>query len=247
MWNDIIFDLYGTLVDIHTDENQPELWEYMAKLYREYGAKYTPDELRATYHAFVREEEGEIIRLRDDAHEARPEIQIEKVFCRLFETKGFHADYDLSVSVGERFRKASLCYIKLYDGAKELLAALRADGKRVWLLSNAQAIFTRYELKLLGLTEFFDGIYLSSDYCCKKPDSKFFRTLLDERSIDPKNAIMVGNDGVCDIAGAKAMGLSTLYIHSNISPKEDFPDADFCLPEMNLPMVQEILLSGVNR
>ena len=32
---------------------------------------------------------------------------------------------------------------------------------------------------------------------------------------------MVGNDGVCDIMGAKRVGLHTLYVHSNISPKEN--------------------------
>ena len=71
-----IFDLYGTLVDIHTDEMLPQLWEKMAAWYREYGADYAPDELRDAYFRTVRQMEGGAS-LRNDAHEAHPEIRLE--------------------------------------------------------------------------------------------------------------------------------------------------------------------------
>ena len=41
-----IFDLYGTLVDIRTDERSPRLWARMAELYRRNGAACRPEELR---------------------------------------------------------------------------------------------------------------------------------------------------------------------------------------------------------
>lgn len=41
-----IFDLYGTLVDIHTDENAPQVWEALAAHYSARGAVYRPKELR---------------------------------------------------------------------------------------------------------------------------------------------------------------------------------------------------------
>ena len=123
----------------------------------------------------------------------------------------------------------------------ELLKALRANGQRIWLLSNAQRIFTAYELKTLGIEPLFDGIYLSSDYGCKKPDRRFFDILLKERGIAVENAIMTGNDGVCDIRGAREAGLSTVYIRSNISPEEPLPEADYVLEEMDLARVRTIL------
>ena len=36
-----IFDFYGTLVDIETDESSPVLWDTMAQIYQSYGANYT--------------------------------------------------------------------------------------------------------------------------------------------------------------------------------------------------------------
>lgn len=241
-YQDCIFDLYGTLVDIHTDEERPELWERLAARYRDHGAAYAPEELRSAYFQTVRQMESGTEPLRNDAHEAHPEIQIEYVFQALYRRKGVDADLDLSVHTGERFREYSLDHIRLYDGAAELLKALRADGRRVWLLSNAQHIFTAYELKALGIEPLFDGIYLSSDYGCKKPDRRFFDILLKERGIDPENAIMIGNDGVCDIQGARTAGLSTLYIRSDISPREPLPEADYVLEEMDLDRVRRILL-----
>ena len=234
---DVVFDLYGTLVDIHTDEERESLWQAMARYYGERGAVYTPKALRARYAALVGEKEAGLA--ASDTHEAHPEIQIEDVFAALFEEAGVSGD---GAAAGMFFRAQSTDYIRLYDGAKELLAALRAAGKGVYLLSNAQAIFTRWEMKNLGLDGLFDGVFLSSDYGCKKPHPKFFRALLDAYGIDPAQAVMIGNDGRCDTAGAKRMGMKTVYICSNISPKEPLPEADAVLREMDLPYVQRILL-----
>ena len=176
-YENYIFDLYGTLVDIHTDEEKTELWEKLAQFYGYYGAVYTAEELKNAYACLtgqkedaLRQEMGpDAAMKKDDAHEAHPEIEIEEVFLALFQKKGVQADIELAIHAGQFFRILSTEYIRLYDGAKELLAALRETGKKVYLLSNAQRIFTAYELKLLGLEPYFDDIFLSSSCKVKKP------------------------------------------------------------------------------
>ncbi len=242
-WRDCVFDLYGTLVDIRTDEEAPQLWEAMAEHYRRRGADYVPEELRAAYLRAVRELEWDAAPVRRDVHEAHPEIQIEFVFQRLYRDKGVEAGLPQALETGRRFRRLSTEYLRLYPGGRELLKALRENGQRVWLLSNAQGIFTRDELDRLGIAGLFDGIYLSSDYGCKKPDRRFFDVLLKGEHIDPAGAVMIGNDGLCDIQGARAAGLAAIYIRSNISPREPLPEADYVLEEMDLPRVGELLLS----
>ena len=172
---DCIFDLYGTLVDIHTDEMRPEFWREMAGWYAGQGADYTPDALMAAYFQAVREAEAEMA--AGDIPGGCQEIQLETVFVRLFREKGVDADPSLIQKTGRAFRRASLEYIRLYPGAKELLFGLRARGQRVHLLSNAQRMFTLYELEKLGLIPLFDSIYISSDCGVKKPDPRFFRRL----------------------------------------------------------------------
>ena len=140
-------------------------------------------------------------------------------FARLFRDKGIteHAD-ELGFQAAQVFRLISMEYIRLYPGVLDALAQLRKNGCRLWLLSNAQRIFTAFELRHLGLDDQFDGIYISSDYGFRKPDSRFFRALINEQGLDISKCLMIGNDRRTDIAGAKAVGLDTLYLHANITP-----------------------------
>ena len=121
---------------------------------------------------------------------------------------------------------------------------MRETGKKVYVLSISQRIFTAYELKLLGLEPYFDDIFLTSSCKEKKPDTSFFHLFLDKHHILPEESIMIGNDAVSDIKGAKEVGLHTFYIHSNISPDtEKKPDADHVLMQMDLAKVWQILIS----
>ena len=243
MYDTCIFDLYGTLVDIRTDENKEELWEKLSLFYAFYGAFYTPEELARSYKRLTGEMTAGHEELRRDSHEAFPEIRIEEVFCALFEEKGIAPDEPLVRHAGQFFRILSMEFIRLYDGTEEMLSAVKESGRKIYLLSNAQRIFTEYEMNALGITKYFDGIFISSDEGCKKPDLKFFRKLIDTCGIDPERAVMVGNDGICDIEGAKRAGLGTVYVHSDISPAEDAPDADYVLPQMDMEQIRKILLS----
>ena len=105
----------------------------------------------------------------------------------------------------------------------EALQALRKKGYRLWLLSNAQEMFTRYELNFLGITPLFDGIYLSSVYGCRKPDGRFFQALLDSEKLNPTKCLMIGNDRETDIAGAKLAGIDTFYMHTELTPPHQSP------------------------
>lgn len=243
MYDTCIFDLYGTLVDIRTDENKEELWEKLSLFYAFYGAFYTPEELARSYKRLTGEMTAGHEELRRDSHEAFPEIRIEEVFRALFEEKGIAPDEPLVRHAGQFFRILSMEFIRLYDGTEEMLSAVKESGRKIYLLSNAQRIFTEYEMNALGITKYFDGIFISSDEGCKKPDLKFFRKLIDTCGIDPERAVMVGNDGICNIEGAKRAGLGTVYVHSDISPAEDAPDADYVLPQMDMEQIRKILLS----
>ena len=213
-----LLDLYGTLVDIHTDENQPSLWKRMAGFVLSRGAVWEPEALHRAYLEAVHEEE-ETLRLRDRGiRQALGEIDLAPVFSRLYAEKGLAADESLIAETALAFRRASTCHIRLYAGAKELLSALRERGN-VILLSNAQSLFTRPELELLGLADCFDGIYLSSEAGFKKPDPRFYRLALERENLAPSACLMIGNDPLCDGDGARAVGIPAYVIRSGISPR----------------------------
>ena len=105
MYKYCIFDLYGTLVDIRTDEEQDFVWEKLALFYGYYGAHYKPSELKAAYKRLTQEAPhlGNEGFSRNINHEAFPEIQIEDVFLSLFKEKSVEADKTLAVHAGAVF------------------------------------------------------------------------------------------------------------------------------------------------
>lgn len=213
MYKNYIFDLYGTLVDINTNENKKYLWNKIAEFYGFYGANYTPEELRKEYVNLCKAE-GE---KNKDVEWA--EIQLEYVFKELFNIKGIDASLELATHVGQMFRIISTKYLRLYDGVIEFLDLLKKKGKKIYLLSNAQEIFTIPEMRYLGIYDYFDGIVISSTERCKKPDPKFYNIVLDRYNLNKDESVMIGNDYITDIKGAHDSGLASLYIHSNLSPE----------------------------
>ena len=102
-------------------------------------------------------------------------------FSQLFTNKGISVSKETLLEIGHFFRIESTSFFRLYDGVLDLLKSLKNDGKKLYILSNAQHIFTWYELVSLGLVPFFDKIYLSSDHHCAKPDLAFYEKLLSEQ------------------------------------------------------------------
>jgi putative hydrolase of the HAD superfamily len=219
MYKNYIFDLYGTLIDINTDEWCDELWQKMSIFYGYRGASYTYEELNQEYGRLVEKEKKAV-------HKKHPnysviDINIEKVFRELYTQKGVNPTNAQVLYTAEVFRCFSTKYIKLYDGVIDLLDTLKKKGKKIYLLSNAQRSFTENELNMLGLTKYFDGICISSDEECSKPDTNYFKILFDRYGLEKSESIMIGNDFRSDIGGAYDFGIDSLYIHQSISPEID--------------------------
>ena len=147
------------------------------------------------------------------------DIKIDKVFRELFTQKGVKVTKKEIEYIAEAFRCFSTKYIRLYDGVLDLLDTLKAKGKRVYLLSNAQRVFTENELNMFGLMKYFDGVVISSDEECSKPDAHYYQTLFDRYGLEKSESIMIGNDYLADIGGAADFGIDSLYIHQSISPE----------------------------
>ncbi len=243
-----IFDLYGTLVDIRTDESCASLWRELALFYGYQGASYEPEELKQRYEELVAIAEEKLSALDaetfPDAVNPHIEIQIEPIFEALYEEKSVKPSEDLIKYTAQFFRASSTRFVRLYAGAKELLEGLRAAGKQVYLLSNAQRSFTLYELQALGIYECFDRVYISSDAGVKKPDPRFYEKLLRENGLDVADCLMIGNDLSCDVAGAKGVGMDSYYIHTAISPElTGEPDSTYYMLHMDEKALLKRLLN----
>lgn len=236
----VIFDLYGTLIRIRTDEEDlSRLWKPLQFFLGYQGAHYeSPEALRNAYRAAVADEEAAA---RRRTHRELVEIQLEKVFDTLFRRKGVSPAASLIQSLGQMFRACSTDWAEAYPGAVSLLQDLRAAGKQVFLLSNAQRLFTQPELEMTGLSDRFDAIRISSDWGVKKPDPAYFQTLLDRLQLSPERILMVGNSAHDDIAPARALGLRTCYLNTDAEPI--CPACDLALDGADYGALRRALLS----
>jgi len=243
-YDNYVFDLYGTLVDIRTDEEKNSLWKELALFFGYQKAHYSPLEIRRRYHELV--EEALVAKKAEQTqrygHEAYPDIKIETVFEKLYREKNVEPDEALLKYTCQMFRIESTEWLKLYPGAVELLKKLRKQGSKVYLLSNAQRQFTEKELNALGIISLFDGILISSDFEMSKPDPAFFNMLQSQFGIDFSKSLMIGNDSKNDIGGAAAVGMDGFYLRSAISPENDpTPNCKYVLEDLDLVKVADIL------
>lgn len=215
-YQNYIFDFYGTLCEIWTNERKRHLWDGLAGFMKQHGAFYHARQLQKKYLEFCQREDE---RLRREKDHYLIEIDLADVFRDLYEYRGVKADDELIRETEVVFRLLSMDEMKMFSHAAELLRELRNDGKKVYLLSNAQAVFTEYEMQQLGMKELFDGICYSSTAGYRKPSERFFDYLFDKYKLKKEESIMIGNDASSDIKGAADYGIDSIYIHTVQSGK----------------------------
>lgn len=215
MFKNYIFDLYGTLIDIRTDEENDALWQKMVMIYGYKKCDYSIFEIRRMYKELCSKEKRKV--KAEFPNRTNVDIDLTKVFRELYVNKGYTPTDEEVELTASFFRCTSTEFIKLYDGVIDFLDALKKKGKKIYLLSNAQRSFTVPELKMMGLYDYFDGILISSDQRVSKPDFDFFDALFKKYKLKKIESIMIGNDFRSDIGGAYNYGIRSLYIHQEIS------------------------------
>ena len=100
-------------------------------------------------------------------------------------------------------------YIDIYREVFPLLARLKENGHRIFVLSNTSPVF--YELlkdQLAPLEKILDGFILSCDIKAIKPDRKMFEEILRKYELSPDNCIFLDdvkeNTNMAESLGIKA-------------------------------------------
>ena len=199
-----LFDLYGTLADIKTDEELQSLWFGFAWLLGESDVQGVKNE----YHSICK-------KYADARAHEFVEFDLLHVFEEMVESRG--ANKEKAKDLAREFRLLSRQKLRLFPCVVEILKGLKERGAGVYLVSNAQACFTVDELDDLEITNLFDDILISSDAGVKKPSPEIFDIAFEKFSINKKDCFYVGNDLHDDVLGASRAGLKTVYIKTEQS------------------------------
>lgn len=195
----VLFDLYGTLLDIQVDEDSAPLWRGLSGALAVSGDSVGPAELRRRFQTLLKEE----------AERGREGFLMELVFQRLMASLGVREEIG---RIGRLFRELSLKELILRPYVVPLFEALHRSVSRIGIVSNTEAVLTRYDLDRFPILLTVDAIVLSSEVGVRKPDSRIFRLALERLHSGPESAVFIGNDWTADIAGAQQLGLTAIYI-----------------------------------
>lgn len=198
----IMIDVDGTLVD-----SVPDL-------------AYCVDELMVT---MGREKWGEA-KVRHWVGNGVPKL-VERTLTGELEGTANQAEYDKAYPIFlGLYANNTSARSSLYDGVREGLDYLQAQGYILGCVTNKAEQFTLPILKDLGIFDEF-GLVISGDTLAKKkPDplplfhaAKFF-------GIDPKDSMMLG-DSISDVKASRAAGFDIICVSYGYNHGNDIRDA----------------------
>ena len=109
----------------------------------------------------------------------------------------------------------------LTTDAKKVLRSLKNRGYRIYLTANGYSAFQRKRIELAGLTEYFDGIFISEEADVRKPCKAFYDYVMSripESNIS--KVLVVGDAQSTDILGAKNARMDSCWYNPNhLTPK----------------------------
>lgn len=209
----ILFDLYGTLIDIETDESMEEIYRGIAHYLTYHGVYRNRREVRDRYYQIMD-------RQKESSGEKYPEIDVEAIWSAFLEEEGMRppARRRLATILSQFYRAVSRKRLKLYPGVKRVLDELR-PVYRMALVSDAQPCYALPEMRAVGLDGYFDPVVISGRYGFRKPDPRLMQKALVRLKLAPAEVIFVGNDMYRDVYGAGRLGIRTIFIDSNQGAK----------------------------
>ena len=99
----------------------------------------------------------------------------------------------------------------LFPNVEQELLALKKQGMKLALLSNAQTCFVRYELPQ-EIWRLFDATVVSQEVGIKKPSKEVFEMLFDELEVDSKDVVFVGDSASDDMIPSGELGCYSVMI-----------------------------------
>ena len=215
----VLFDVYGTLVDIKTNEHDDGTFESLSRFLEYRRVFIRTQELKEFYFDQLNQQ---IARSR----EKYPEVDVADAFAHVLRECGGVNDRYLAAMITQLYRSLIRERMKLFDDTFWTLNKFRRQYK-LGIVSDAQRLFCKPELRTLRLERFFDATLFSSDYGFRKPDPRLFHIALAMIDVPPSEAAYIGNGYDTDCIGAKNAGIAVVgLIHQDEQDKQVYTQTD---------------------
>ena len=214
----VVSDIYTTLIDIKTREDDIGIYERLASYLKYQGIYLSASELQW----FFFEKKGEQKKYNKEQY---PEHDYRRIWYEiLYENQYAYTGPDINTStiVSDIVKlQRSVCTkkIKLYSGVYQTLSQLK-DRYLLGIVSDAQQDHANPELKMLGIYGFFRSVIISAEFGYRKPDVRLFNECLKRLGVSASEAIYIGNDTHRDIKGARDAGMKSVLVMTRYGNKD---------------------------
>ena len=194
----ILWDVDGTLLDFHAAEKNA-----IRACFAELGIGECTDEQIARYSLinkkyWKRMEDGEI---------SKQEVLVGR-FAEFFASEGFCGDAEAFNLLYQIRLGDTIVFI---DEADRLLADLRSRVKQYAVTNGTKRAQDR-KLRLSGLDQLFDAIFISDEIGAEKPSREFFDHVFAHIApFEKKELLIVGDSLSSDIRGGNVAGIPTCW------------------------------------
>jgi len=214
------FDCYGTLIDWETG-----IWSALRPILERHAVKASRDDLLAFYAKAETEIEGGVYRLYREV--------LKGVLSKMGDQLGFEPSH------GE-LESFSLSVMN-WPAFPDLLQTLRALATpyRLIILSNIDDDLFAFSQKRLGVD--FDHVFTAQQIGSYKPSRRNFEYLIQHAGVAQHKILHVAQSLFHDIAPAKDMGLSTVWVNrrQDLSGPGATPPAE-ASPEWTVPDLRSL-------
>jgi putative hydrolase of the HAD superfamily len=133
-------------------------------------------------------------------------------FQNLLEQAFGRTKVSLSLELEDIYWRAFLTSIRLCPEALSFVAACRAAGKKICLVTDLTTRIQFEKIKFLGLEDNIDLIVTSEEAGRDKPAPDIFTLALKKLGADPDRTVMVGDSPAKDRVGAESSGIRAFII-----------------------------------
>lgn len=120
-------------------------------------------------------------------------------------------NFELSQTFEHNFLDEILQYNELVKGTLPLLEYLNQKGFCLHILSNGFQEVTHRKCELSGIKSFFKTITSADEINIRKPQPEIYQYAINKANALKTNSLMIGDDWIADIVGAKKFGIKTIY------------------------------------
>lgn len=216
----IIFDVDDTLINHKECERQA-----LQYVFTQIGEEYK-DEYQNIFRPLDRELwNNAALNKSEIPQEQIPEYRFKMLFDKI------HIQYQDYKNANELFKYGLEHSSGLMQNAKEILEYLSLNGYKLYIISDGLTKLQKSRIANCKIDNYFTDIIVSEEIGVSKPSPLIFNKLLERNNLDSKDVVMVGDSLEKDIAGARNVGIKSIWYNpeqriNNSDIKPDFEIED---------------------